>query len=1097
MDQIEDKTDFFFAYASTTGLNQKLSYHSGKISVGELLRYISENSQLEFKRVNETIHISSKAVKSAIVSEVLDDNYLQGTTVSGKVISDDDPSGLPGVNIMVKGTSIGTVTDVNGKYRLSVPDQNSILVFSSVGFISEEIIVGDKTIIDITLVPDITALEEIVVVGFAKQKKESVVASITTIEPADLKVPSSNLTTALAGKMSGIIAYQRTGEPGYDNAQFFIRGVTTFGYKRDPLILIDGIELTADDLARMHPDDIESFSILKDATATAIYGARGANGVILVNTKEGFEGKVKVNVRYEKSYSMPTQEIEMADPITWMELYNEAVKTRDPLGILPYSPSKVDKTKAGVNPYAYPAVDWRDQMLNDVSDNHRFNINVSGGGKAVRYYLATSYTNDNGIFKEDPNNNYDSNIRFDRVNVRSNTSINLTKSTEAVLRVNGAFDDYTGPVHGGSTIFDMVQRAKPVAFPMFYPNTLGVQHILFGNSNEGNELNPYAEMVKGYKEWSKSNILAQVELKQDLSFLADGLSARIMANTTRYSYFDITRSTNPFYYTSPYYNIETDDLNLIALNEEEGREYLDFNESDGQVSTTFYLQGILEYNKVFKEKHALGGLLVFIRQNRLSNGNKSLQKSLPYRNQGVSGRLTYAYDGKYFTEFNFGYNGSERFSEKHRYGFFPSVGLGWAVDKESFWGPLSNTFSRLKLRASYGLVGNDAIGDADDRFFYLSQVNLDDSGRGATFGQYLDYSRDGVSINRYANDQISWETGIKTNLGIELGMFNDDLEIIADLFYEDRENILMDRSYIPPSMGLQNTVRANVGKAKSQGFDMSVNYNRAFSNGVWLQAMGNFTYATSEFKYFEEPDFGEATWRYHAGQSLNQQWAYIAERLFVDDNEVVNSPVQFGEYGAGDIKYRDINDDGKIDENDRVPIGYPTTPEIIYGFGFSTGYKGFDFSCFFQGSARSSFWIDPVKSGPFIDYDNRDVSWDNNLVTSNGLLQVIADDHWSEDNPNVYAMWPRLSITDIPNNTVRSTYFMQDGSFMRLKQLEIGYTIPQRWADKIYLNSMRFYVSGRNLLTFSKFKLWDPEMAGNGLGYPIQKVYNLGLQVNF
>jgi TonB-linked SusC/RagA family outer membrane protein len=453
----------------------------------------------------------------------------------------------------------------------------------------------------------------------------------------------------------------------------------------------------------------------------------------------------------------------------------------------------------------------------------------------------------------------------------------------------------------------------------------------------------------------------------------------------------------------------------------------------------------------------------------------------------LAGRATYAYGSRYFAELNFGYNGSERFSKKERFGFFPSVGMGWFISNEAFWSEgLKKNINKLKLKATYGLVGNDAIGDANDRFFYLSNVNMDNSTLNSSFGTYGNSggrTLNGISISRYANDDITWETAAKLNLGIEMGLWNA-LDIQADLFSENRYNILMDRSSIPTTMGLQSTVRANVGKAHSKGIDVSLNYNHSFSKDLWLTGLANFTYATSKFTVYEEPDYSSTPWRSHIGYSLNQTWGYVAERLFVDEQEIRNSPVQFGDYRAGDIKYKDINGDGKISELDMVPLGYPTSPEIVYGFGLSGGWKGFDLSCFFQGLARESFWIDATNTSPFIGGQN-------------ALLKAYADDHWSEDNRNLYALWPRLSQTLISNNLQTSSWFMRDGSFIRLKSVEFGYTLPAKIISRAKMTSLRFYFDGINLLTFSKFDLWDAEMGGNGLGYPIQKVYNFGILLTF
>ncbi len=1009
--------------------------------------------------------------------------YAQKKTVTGTVY-DDDGLPMPGVTVAIKGLNEGTVTDVDGAFSISVsPD--AVLVVSFLGFQTQEVIPGSKAAIHVVLKQDATELEDVTVVAFAKQKKESVIASITTVEPGELKIPSSNLTTALAGRMSGLISYQRSGEPGADNAEFFIRGVTTFGYKKDPLILIDNNEASTRELSRMQPDDIASFSIMKDATATALYGSRGANGVILVTTKEGVEGKAKINIRYEEAISQPTSMVELADPITYMQLHNEAVSTRDALGATPYSREKIANTIAGTNPYVYPANDWHEIMFKDRTLNHRLNFNVSGGGKIARYYLAGSLINDNGMLNVDPKNNFNNNIKLNRYMLRSNVNINISKTTEAIVRLSGTFEDYTGPIDGGTALYKRVMKTNPVLFPAYFaPNAEHeyTKHILFGNYDEGQYNNPYADMTKGYKDYTSSQMLAQFELKQELDFITEGLSLRAMFNTNRYAYYDVSRFYNPFYYRVSRYDKKEDTYLLEELNQ--GTEHLDYNEGEKKVNSATYFETALNWTRTFEEKHATNALLVYTMREELIGNAGDLQQSLPYRNIGLAGRLTYAYDSRYFVEANFGYNGSERFSQKERFGFFPSMGLGWFLSNENFFpAALKSSITKLKFKGTYGLVGNDAIGSASDRFFYLANVNMGDGGHGSSFGTMNSNRLSGVSISRYPNDDITWETARKLNIGLELGMW-DRLDIQADVFTEDRSNILMTRSSIPTTMGLQAASRANVGEATSRGFDMSLNFNHSFNKDLWVSAMGNFTYATSEFKVYEEPDYSETPWRSRVGHSLNQRWGYVAERLFIDEYEINNSPIQFGDYMAGDIKYKDINRDGSITEQDQVPMGYPTSPEIVYGFGASGGWKNFDLSFFFQGLARESFWIDSESTSPFLDRQN-------------ALLQVYADNHWSENNRNVYALWPRLSETIIENNTKTSNWFMRDGAFLRLKSLEFGYTVPERIASRAKMTNLRFYFSGTNLLTFSKFDLWDPEMGGNGLGYPIQKVYNFGVQVSF
>ncbi|XCF05944.1 TonB-dependent receptor [Tamlana crocina] len=1048
------------------------------------------------KTTNTSIRKDGLALSKGL--DKISQNFIQ-ESVSG-VVTDEKGVPLPGVTVMEAGTKNGTVTNFDGEYSLSVTNQNSVLVFSYVGYTTKKITVGDKEKLNVQLMPNQDELDEVTIVAFAKQKKSSVIGSISTVQPSELKIPSSNLTTALAGRIPGVISYQRSGEPGQDNASFFIRGVTSFGYKVDPLILIDGVESSTTELAQLSPDDISSFSIMKDATATSLYGARGANGVILISTKEGKEGKAKVFVRYETSFSSNTKQLKLADPITYMQLENEAVLTRNPIGFLPYSQNKIDNTKAGLNEYIYPANNWMDQLLKDFTVNNRLNLNVSGGGKVARYYIAGVFNKDNGILKVDDRNNFNSNINLKNYQLRSNINIDLTETTEAVVRLAGSFDDYTGPIDGGGRMFSKILGSNPVMFPAYYPSEAKPysRHILFGNSSNassGNEpsfINPYADMVKGYKDYTRSNMSAQFELKQDLSFFIPGLSARMLFNTERYSFFDVSRFYNPHFYSAFGYDKSNDSYKLNLLNELSATDYLNYNEGQRQINSATYTEVAINYQNTFSEKHEVTGMLVGTRRNQLFANQGTLQKSLPYRNQGISGRVTYGYDSRYMTEFNFGYNGSERFHKSHRYGFFPSAGLGWFVSNESFWEGIKSVVPKFKLRATYGLVGNDAIGSAEDRFFYLSEVDLNAGGRAAWFGTNFQYARPGVNVNRYSNEDISWETAKKMNLGLEVNLFNS-LEIQADYFTENRSNILMDRAFIPATMGLSAPIRANVGKAKSNGFEISFDYNKSFTNGFWLQSRTNFTYAHSEFLFFEEPQYSEENSHlFHKGQSLSQQWGLVAERLFIDEFDVDNSPKQnFGEYAAGDIKYRDVNGDGEITNLDRVPIGHPTVPEIIYGGGLSLGYKNFDFSFFLQGSARSSFWIDPVRTAPFV------ANPDLGAGSQNALLQVYADNHWSESNRDSYALWPRLSSTLNTNNTQRSTWFMRNGAFLRLKSVELGFSLPDAVIKNLHLSNARLYFSGINLLSISGFDLWDIEMGGNGLGYPIQRVINFGMTFNF
>lgn len=1106
--EIEKSTSYIFMYKENVNIRKKVNVQVNNETLGQILDKLFTSHELGYKINDRQVTVFKKEKAESL--QPGKSQQKEGTKIVGSVI-DVDGEPMTGASVSVRGTTIGTVTDLNGEFAISVSSDTSTIVVSMIGYIPQTIKIGKQRILSIKMLEDDNVLEEVTVVAFGRQKKESIVSAITTISPSELKAPSSNLTTALQGRMAGVISYQRSGEPGSDNAEFFLRGVTTFGFNSSPLILIDNIELTTTDLARLQADDIESFSIMKDATATALYGSRAANGVVFVKTKEGKKGSARFNLRFETGLSQPTQEIKLADPVTYMKLHNEAYLTRDPLSSeLPYSLDKIDNTIPGSNSLIYPATDWKKEMLNNHAITERINLNISGGGDIARYYVAASYSNDDGILKNNPENDFNTGVSFKTYTLRSNVNINVTKTTELLVRLNGNFEDYSGPigskdgtVRGGTHVYNLIMKSNPVRFPAKYtigdPNnkvvTDYIRHTMFGNDATGTYLNPYAEMVRGYQDYGRANLGAQLELKQDFEFITSGLSGRMLFNTNRISSYTMNRTLVPYYYSLVDYNRYTGEYATECVNPDgtrSGTEYLTFDPGTKSIATSTYFEAAVDYIRSFN-KHNLSGMLVLQIQDNAQPNAATLEESLPYRNVGLSGRFTYGYDSRYFMEANFGYNGSERFDEKHRWGFFPSMGAGWVISNESFFEPLLTSIDKLKIRASYGLVGNDKIGVG--RFLYLSEVNMNNGSYSSSFGLNNDYKKNGISISRYANSDITWETATKANLALEIDVMNS-ISMIAEVYTEHRKNILQQRTSIPASMGLWSSPWANIGEAKGSGFDLSLDYNKYFKKDLWMQLRANFTYATSEYSQYEELKYPNAPWKSHIGYPTTQQWGYIAEGLFVDDAEVANSPKQFGSYSAGDIKYRDLNGDGIIDSQDMAPIGYPTTPEIVYGFGGSFGYKQFDFSIFFQGTARESFWINYNTVSPFF---NTSVNSANDLKVTgeNALAQFIVDSHWSEESRNAYAVWPRLSASSISNNAVKNTWFMRDGSFLRLKQLEFGYTFPEKSIQKIGLKSLRVYFTGSNLICFSNFKLWDPEMAGNGLGYPIQRVYNVGLNLNF
>jgi TonB-linked SusC/RagA family outer membrane protein len=1026
--------------------------------------------------------------------------FAQGIRINGSV-ADENGELLPAVSISIRGTTQGVMTDDKGEYSLVVPNDTTVLIFSSVGYIKQEVKVGARRIITVTLKEEAQQLEDVTIVAFGSQKKSSVLASVETVNMKSLKVPASNLTSAFAGKIPGIISYQTSGEPGADNAQFFVRGVTTFGAgKVDPLILIDGFEATTDDLARIQPDDVESFSVLKDASATAVYGARGANGIILVNTKGGVEGPARVNARIDSHIATPSRTTEYVDAITYMRMYNEARVTRNPLDGNYYDEQKIQSTIRGENPMIYPNVDWYKALFNQATVNTKANLNVSGGGKIATYYVAGGYDKETGLLKVDKRNNFNNNIDINRFHLRNNVKFKLSPTTSLDTRLQARYQKYTGPVVAANDIFGSVMASNPVDFPaVFEPDEANrlTKHTLFGNTtvNGGLKSNPYADMVKGYSSSDESTITVQATLAQDFDKLVKGLKAQLMVSVNTYSLYKQDRAYTPYYYDVNNYNQVTQNYELFCLNEYWGDPYLNDVQTSNKSTAHYYYEGRLNYDRIFG-KHTIGAMLVGRVEEQLlsiedsDNVSMSLYEMLPERNVGLSGRFSYDYDSRYFAEVSFGYNGSEKFTGDKRYGFFPSFGAGWIISNEPFMKSTNDVLSNLKLRLTYGIVGNDAISDRAGRFFFLSDVALSSSADYENFMNYYDegYSwgktfttmYQGYRVNRYANPDITWERSDIYNVALEIGLFKD-FNFQIEYFNNIRDKIYMKRENYAATSGMAAELSGNVGKAKSHGIDASLDIQHSFNKDFWMTGRVNFTYSVNEYVQVDEPNYAD---RYlsKVSNNINLQNGLIAERLFVDEAEIANVPRQdFGDYGAGDIKYTDVNGDGVVNDNDMVFMGYPKVPEIQYGFGLSTGWKNWDFSFFFQGNARVSFYIAPDKISPFVNRRN--------------ALAIVGNDYWTETDPNVNAFWPRLSIEDVPNNTKASSWWMRDGKFLRLKTLEFGYSFNE--ISKLKIQNLRLYLSGENLLLFTPFKLWDPEMGDNGLGYPIQRRFNIGLQLSF
>ena len=1003
-------------------------------------------------------------------------------TVAGTVISSADNQPIVGANIYVEGTNVGTTTDAGGNYKLTVPASAKTVTVSFLGYDTKKISVRDIHLFKlITLADASNKLEDVVVVGFGVQKKESLVGAVQSVKPSDLQTSSSNLSTSFSGKIAGVIAVQKSGEPGTDGANFWIRGISTFGSGQSPLLILDGVEITNQMLNNIPPETIESFSVLKDATATALYGSRGANGVMIITTKNGRDSeKMTINLRAEFGASAPTRVPKVADGITYMETFNEARTTR---GEKPYySNEKIMGTKLGLDPYVYPNVDWYDMLFKDCTFNQNFNFNMTGGAKKIDYFLNASVYNENGIMRKPEASKFDTNINAQKYLFQANVSADATKTTRVSLKMNTQLHYRHAPIQRVSDLFAYAMTGMPCEFPATLPGEESDTFVRFGTNNAWNSgffTNPYAQLCRGYGDQFRGHFTSALTVNQNLDFITKGLSATGMATFYNRVYSAVYRSFTPFMYQLTDYNIdEAGNYSYTSNSTNTGTTYLGtMRGKDGYRELAF--QAKIDYARTFG-KHDVGATIVYMQKERNMNiSDEQEYAALPYRQQGLAGRVTYGFDKRYLFEANFGYNGSENFAAGKRFGFFPSVAVGWVISNEPFWKGIKEQVNLFKLRASYGLVGNDVISkDYADRFPYLTTVDM-----GQGYDVYIgnNFERKyGPILSVYGNPNATWEESRKLDIGVEIGLF-DSLNIIFDWFKEKRSGIFMQRTSLPSTFGMSGiTPWANIGKVDNSGVDISVDYNKAFSKDLILSLRGTFTYAHNEIVEMDEPKYKWA-YQYKAGHPINSIQCLIAEGLFRDEEEIASSPSQ-DIYATtypirpGDVKYRDLNDDKIIDDNDMCWTGNPTVPEIIYGFGFSLKYKGFDCSAFFQGQGKVSILM--YNYHPFATA----------ATPGSGLMQWIADEHWSEDDPNPKALYPRLSPLWNNNNTKASTLYVRNGKMLRLKTAEIGYTYKK----------MRVYVSGTNLLTFAPFKYWDPEKgSGNGLGYPLQRTYNLGFQFNF
>lgn len=988
--------------------------------------------------------------------------------VNGKVMDhNNDP--LPGVNIKIKGTELGVVTDIDGNYFIEVPNKKAILTFQYIGFEPTEIEVGNQININVNLKEITTDLNEVVVVGYGSQKKASVIGSISTIQPEFLQQGTSRaVSNNLAGQLAGVIAVQRSGEPGKDGSSFWIRGISSFMSGTSPLVLVDGIERSLDDI---NPAEIESFSVLKDASASAVYGVRGANGVILINTKRGEMGKPKINIHYEQGFTSPVKLPEYIGSADYLSLLDEI---NVDAGLGPLYRDVIEKYRTKADTDLYPDVNWMKAITKDHASNQRVNLSVNGGNEFIRYSLIGSYYGERGIFVRDKAQGWDSTTRLNKFNLRSNVDVNLTKTTVARISIGGYLQDNTEMASGSGSVLAAAFETPPYVYPTRYSS---------GEiPKEKSRSNPWAMATQeGFSTYTQSKIESLFSLEQDLKFLLPGLKIKGIFSFDRWSKSGVKRSKKPFYYAPA--TMRDDDGNLILGTPEDGQEFLTTEKLMDWGNKATYFEANLNYSQDFGLHHVEG--LFLYNQRDYQNGDV-----VPYRRMGIAGRASYMFDSRYVAEFNFGYNGSENFAKGKRFGFFPSVALGWLLSEEKFMERYKDVFSKIKFRGSWGLVGNDQL--SGRRFSYLSTIDEDKGGY--HWGVSADNWHKGYHEGDFGSPEMTWETVEKINVGLELGLWNA-FELQVDWFTERRRDIFMQRNNIPTAAGFLKFPWANFGKVDNKGIDLSLNYNKRINKDLFIGARGTFTYAKNKIIEQDEAPGLIGTKRSSTGLPVGQLFGLVAERLFTDEDF---ENVEIGKLKPGipqqnfssdltlrpgDIKYIDMDGDGEVTTKDVAPIGGTYDPQIVYGFGLNASYKNFDFNVFFQGNAKTHRFIGG-----------------RNFLPGSGLGNILSNyqDRWTVENPRQDVFYPRLYNGVNENNNQQSTWWLRDMSMMRMKDIEIGYNLPRSILNHIGLSAIRFYIKGTNLLTFSKFDLWDPEVnSSNGAQYPIMKSVSFGLDINF
>lgn len=1056
--QIEAQTSYKVSYQGNLADNITIKADPSKHNVEELLADALRGTGISYVIRYNTIILTQEQPRAEAAQQA-----SQTRHIAGRVIDAETKEPIIGATVWVKDSALGTNTNVDGAFDYTFTGHYGYIAVSYIGYQTQEFPVTNlPKVIELSAGNE---LDEVVVVGYGTQKKASVVGSIASVSVNDIRMPTAKISNNLAGQLAGVISVQRSGEPGASST-FWIRGISTFGSSTTPLVLVDGIER---DLDLVDIEDIKDFSILKDAAATAIYGVRGANGVILITTREGIVGKPQINIRFEAGMVQPTKVPDMLDAVQFAELWNAAA------GSEVYTPEVIQKYRDGSDPDLYPNVDWVDYLYKDLSFNERVNVNVTGGGSTAKYYISGGFYNEDGLFARDNMKEYNTSVFYRKFNFRSNVEVQLHKYTKLNVNLATTFERKNEPGTASSTIWDYAVKSAPNVFPAVYSNGL----LPGPGANNGE--NPYVLLTQtGYREKFYNTAQSLFSLTQDLGdWVTKGLTVTVKGSFDAKNYNHLARTKTP-----PQYMASGRDEfgDLILQQTVVGTDNLTYAESHSGYRSV-YLEASVNWARSFG-KHDLSALFLYQQSQRNDVGidKSEPELALPYRHQGIAGRITYSYDNRYFIEGNFGYNGSENFSPGKRFGFFPSVAAGYVISNEKFFEPVRGVIDLLKIKASYGIVGNDKIGTGDNvrRFIYNGTVN---SGSSYYFGT-RPHSSSSIQMGDWPNPNVGWEEAHKLNVGVDLSLFSK-LKISADYFKEKREGIFLQRQSIPVYVGLSTQPWVNIGKMRNSGVDASLEYHQTIGQDLHLTVRGNFTYARNMIVDQDQPDY-KYLYMNRTGQARYQTFGLVAAGLFRDQADIDAWPKQsFGDVEPGDIKYLDLNGDGVVDSYDVKPIGYTSIPEIVYGFGFSLQWKAFDFSAFFQGVGHVSFSTLTDQTLGFNARNSREAN----------LFSDVYDNYWTPERLD--AKYPRLYIGTNNNNNQTSTFWMANGRYMRLKNLEIGYTLPKRISQKMAMQNMRVYLSGVNLFTFSPFKLWDPDLQTGATNYPNNRIINIGLTIGF